>query len=212
MKRKFLILSATLAVIVCAALLQSCNSESVYEEPAYGYYTVEEINVIKAMAEVYGVDVEIDTEYYGEKLTLEEIEKDLMKFSNLPGEYELVPNKDSTEYYFVKKEVLSRTMTRSAELENIGNFVIANGELPFGLTVSWRFATKKGEKDYVSVSVASPLYIQGGGSGELTRSFIRLNHTYSFYRGGTRYGRYNIAGTYYAEGQRKDFKITKVQD
>lgn len=212
MKRKFLILSATLAVIVCAALLQSCNSESVYEEPAYGYYTVEEINVIKAMAEVYGVDVEIDTEYYGEKLTLEEIEKDLMKFSNLPGEYELVPNKDSTEYYFVKKEVLNRTMTRSAELENIGNFVIANGELPFGLTVSWRFATKKGEKDYVSVSVASPLYIQGGGSGELTRSFISLNHTYSFYRGGTRYGRYNIAGTYYAEGQRKDFKITKVQD
>lgn len=212
MKKKILILSAAmLAVVVGAALLQSCSSESMYEEPTYGYYTEEEINVIKAMAEVYEVDVEVESDYNGKKLTMEEIEKDLIAFSNLPGEYELLPNKDSTEYYFVKKELLNRTVTRSVELDNSGSFVVAGSELPFGLTVSWRFASKNGENDYISVSTSAPYYIQGGGTSELTRTFLSLNHTYSFYHTGIRCGRYNIAGTYYAKDQRQDFRITKVE-
>lgn len=211
MKKKILILSAAmLAVVVGAALLQSCSSDSAYEEPAYGYYTEEEINVIKAMAEIYEVDVEVDPAYNGKKLTLEEIEKDLIAFSNLPGEYELVPNKDSTEFHFVKKESLNRSVTRSVELANTGEFVLYKSDMPFGITVSWQFASKKGQEDVVTCRASYPFRIQGGGGHTLCRDYLSLSHTYTFYHLNTSYGRYNISGIYYPDG-RQEFRILKVQ-
>lgn len=120
MKRKFLIMSAVLLTICGAALLQSCSSEYEYYDATeeYGYYTEEEIEAIEAMAEKYGISIEIDRNYYGEKQTLEEIELELMELATIRGEYEIVPQKDSEGniiYTSRKTERNSRTLTRAAE-------------------------------------------------------------------------------------------------
>lgn len=210
MKRSFFILSAMLTLVIGAALLQSCSSESVYEEPLYGCYTEEEIEVIETMAELYGVSVEIDDKYNGQKLTLKEIENDLMIFSNLPGEYELAPNEDSTEFHFSKKELLTRLVTRTAEFPNTGEFVLYEGDMPFALYVSWQFATKKSEEDVVLVRAPYPYIIQGGGSHVLSREHLRLSYTHTYYHRGINYGRFNVSGIYYPSGK-QEFRILKVQ-
>lgn len=120
MKRKFLILSATLLAVCSAALLQSCSSEYEYYDATeeYGYYTEEEITAIEAMAEKYGISIKIDRNYYGEKQTLEEIELELMELATVKGEYEIVPQKDSEGnilYTSRRTERNNRTLTRAAE-------------------------------------------------------------------------------------------------
>ncbi len=214
MKRKFLILSAALLAVCGAALLQSCSSEYEYydETEEYGYYTEEEIEQMVEVAKCYGLDVEIDPDYYGKKLTMAEYTKDLTLFANLPGEYSLVPNNDSTEFYFVRKENAKSTrriLTRSAEsgLASSGNFDFSEG-LPCTVNISWYSSRKNGY--VVSVTATPPYRLHGGGTSYFCSQYLSLNHTYSIYNENIRYGRYNIAGSYYPNGK-KDFKVVQVQ-
>ena len=213
MKRKFLVLSVTMLTVCGAALLQSCSSEFEYYDTTseYGYYTEEEIELMEEVAQCYNLDVEIKSDYYGKKLTMEEFTRDLTLFACFPGEYTLVPNIDSTEYSFVKKEGMKRTAARCTEarLPNNGSTTLSDNTLPFPVTLSWHFGSTS-DKNVVLFRADDQYQLIGGGTSELTRAYVNVNHTYSFYNGGIRYGRYNIAGTYYAYG-RQEFKIIKVQ-
>lgn len=213
MKKSFLVLSALLTLVVSGICLQSCSSEyDEYTTEEYGCYTEKEISSMKAIAEQYGMSVEIDENYYGKKSSLREFERNLIGIANLPGEYRLIPNNDSTAFRFVKKESLPRSSHGLSEilLPNSGSFNISSHDLPTTLTVSWVFATKKNPEG-VTVTVSDPYYVQGGGNHTLDRRFLNLDHTYSFYSGGVRLGRYNIAGTYYTD-KPSDFKIIKIPD
>lgn len=138
-------MSATLAVIVCAALLQSCNSESVYEEPAYGYYTAEEINVIKAMAEAYGLSIELNENYYGSKKTLQEFEHEMAGLSSMLGEYEMSSTMDVRGDIICtsrKKERNPRALTRYVEDSGswTGEEFTAGWEYKASVTIKWNMS------------------------------------------------------------------------
>ena len=142
-------MSATLAVIVCAALLQSCNSESMYEEPAYGYYTAEEINVIKAMAEAYGLSIELDENYYGPKKTFPEFEEEMQSYADMLGEYEIVLEEGENNTFIANKkgDDLSRMSTRSTET---WNDTFKKGIYTFTLTIEWKESTDNKMPGYAS--------------------------------------------------------------
>ena len=159
MKKKILILSAAmLAVVVGAALLQSCSSESAYEEPAYGYYTEEEINVVKAMAEAYGLSFELNEDYYGPKKTLHEFENEMIGLSALTGEYEMIPQRNRNgELTFTsqrKDEVVSRSVTRYIESDGKFSDVEDCDQFEISVTVKWEGdGTASGAKASGSSSV-----------------------------------------------------------
>ena len=144
---------------VCgAALLQSCSSESMYEEPAYGYYTEEEINVIKAMAEVYGLSIELNEDYYGPKKTLYEFENDMIGLSALTGEHEMIPQKNRNgELAFTsqkKDEVVPRSVTRYIESEGEFSDVEDCDDFEISVTIKWEGdGTASGAKASGSSSV-----------------------------------------------------------
>lgn len=109
MKRKFLILSATLLAVCSAALLQSCSSEYEYYDATeeYGYYTEEEISAIESMAEKYDLNIEMDFSKYTRKKSIEEFEKKFQALSTLKGEYEVAPTKktDGTINYVSSRRI-----------------------------------------------------------------------------------------------------------
>ena len=70
MRKSILVLSALLTLVVSGFCLQSCSS--VYDEyttEEYGYYTEEEIAKIRQLIEMYDLNITLDTDYYGEKLS-----------------------------------------------------------------------------------------------------------------------------------------------
>ncbi len=160
MKRKFLILSAAVLTVCGAALLQSCSSEyEYYATEEYGYYTEEEIAAIEAMAEMYGLSLELNENYYGPKKSMIEHEEEMIGLSCLLGDYELIPTKteDSKIVYKTKRKdtAYSRISTRSIEgsgtwsgSEDIKDFEIS-------VEISWEGdGTLQGQKASGSVSVS----------------------------------------------------------
>lgn len=145
MKRKFLILSAMLVVVVSAVCLQSCNSDS-YIAEEYGYYTQEEIDAIKAMAEKYELSIEIDESYYGIKQTLEEVENEMLNCAALLGEYKMTPSEDGKS--FTSKKVIpeiARLTTRLPEgVAPKGSWSKTGGISSYELRISidWEFDEK----------------------------------------------------------------------
>lgn len=120
MKKSILVLSALLTLVVSGVCLQSCSSEyDEYTTEEYGYYTEEEIAAIKALGEKYGVNIEMDVNYYGVKPTFSEIEDEIRSTSLLIGEYEMIPKKDLrglVSYTCKKKgEEFNNNKTRSIE-------------------------------------------------------------------------------------------------
>ena len=119
MKRKFLILSATLLAVCGAALLQSCSSEYEYydETEEYGYYTEEEIKYINDFAEQLNVNIKANPEYYGKKPSIAEIESDIKDLAALIGKHKIIVSSvDSTKNTTTRATSdLSRTKSRSLE-------------------------------------------------------------------------------------------------
>ena len=153
MKRSFFILSAMLTLVIGAALLQSCSSESVYEEPLYGCYTEEEIEVIETMAEAYGLSIEVDRNYYGPKKTFAEFEEEMEYYADLSGEYEfkLLHNSDSNVYVASKvKREFSRIKTRSIEGEDSWSDSFFKGIYTFTLVIEWIESTNTKMPGYAS--------------------------------------------------------------
>lgn len=215
MKKSILVLSALLTLVVSGICLQSCSSE--YEEytaEEYGYYTEEEIDNMMILAQKYDIDVEIDENYCGKKLSIKEFEEILIGFINLPGDYELVQEGNSEIFYFKKKyNETNRTITRSTEarLPETGQTIITSTTAPCAFYLSWRLASKNRPAE-ATISVPDPYYLLGGdgviGNSAFTDYSISIFQTYTVCCQGAS-GRYNISGTYYANG-RKDFKITQV--
>ena len=182
MKKNFLILSAMLTVVVGAALLQSCSSESVYEEPAYGHYTEEEINVIKAMAEAYGLSIELNEDYYGPKKTLYEFENDMIGLSAMLGEYEIIPTPNARGKVVCtsrKKEQGSRTLTRHVEGSGswTGEEIASVSKYKASVTIEWTVS-----QEYSKASGSVTGYVEDGtnnyeeiGTGGLSCIFSGSN-------------------------------------
>lgn len=218
MKKSFLVLSALLTLVVSGICLQSCSSE--YEEyttEEYGYYTEEEIAAMKAIAEKYDTTIEVDENYCGRKASLEEFERTVIQFADLPGEYQLVESEDREGCYLMKKTSnMNRVKTRAMELASSGRAAIAtaypdNSEPSCAIYMSWRLDGSKRD-GIVSLSVDAP-YELGGNYQNIVNRTITPYYISVFenvtvrLRGAS--GRYNISGTYYAGG-RTDFKIIAI--
>ena len=218
MKKGILVLSALLTLVVSGICLQSCSSEyGEYTTEEYGYYTEEEIDNMMALAQKYDIDVKIDRNYYGKKTSLSEFEEELKGFVNLPGDYELVKDADSQKYYFKKKHSdIRRSKTRAGEasLADVGEISISSMDAPCTFYLSWRLATPR-HNATARLSVSAPYYLYGNSdviyNAVITHSYISISENVTLHKDGASYGRYNISGTYYAEG-RKDFKIVKVPE
>lgn len=147
MKKKFLVLSAMLTLVVSGVCLQSCSSEfDSYTTEEYGYYTEEEINAIEALAEKYGVNIDVDKDYYGEKLSLDKFENEFKSLQTIVGEYEMTPIKDGegkTTFIGRKKgEDLERSLTRASEKGSWSGKNKNYSRYDVSVTVSWDLSKK----------------------------------------------------------------------
>lgn len=161
MKRKFLILSAALLTVCGAALLQSCSSEYEYYDTTseYGYYTEEEIAAIEAMAEMYGLSLELNESYYGPKKSLQEHEEEMIGLSSLLGEYELVPvkNEDSQIVYKTQKRETTNSRISTRAIESNGKWSDSQKYKEFSISVeiSWKGnGTLQGQSASGTVSIS----------------------------------------------------------
>ena len=144
MKKKFLVLSAMLTLVVSGVCLQSCSSEfDSYTTEEYGYYTEEEINAIEALAEQYDIIIEINEGYWGVKRTLDDIEQEFRSVAALAGEYEFFQEKGVLKTR-KKGTTVVRTMTRSSE----GSHSFHNDEGDYRITVDISWQTS--DSDYQS--------------------------------------------------------------
>ncbi|MBQ2970155.1 MAG: hypothetical protein IJE15_07200 [Bacteroidaceae bacterium] len=218
MKKSILVLSALLTLVVSGVCLQSCSSEyDEYTTEEYGYYTEEEIAAIEALAEKYDIDAEVDKNYYGQKVSLRDLEERFISIMFLPGDYELKKDGNNGLFYFRKKgNDANRAKTRSVEarLPQVGETTITSSITPCAFYLSWRLATKRYPAE-AHISVLDPYYLLGGdgviGNEDITDYSISIFQTYTICTQGVSCGRYNISGTYYANGT-KDFKITKIPE
>ena len=162
MKRKFLVLSVTMLTVCGAALLQSCSSEFEYydETEEYGYYTEEEIAAIEAMAKMYGLDLEINKNYYGTKKSLIEHENEMIGLSALLGEHKLILQKNENgEILYAsqkKDEDIYRTTTRF--IEGKGSWSGEKSGTPYDfkikVTIKWEGdGTERGVNTSGNVSI-----------------------------------------------------------
>ena len=142
MKKKVLILSALLTVVLGAVSLQSCSSDDSYTTEEYGYYTEEENNLVRAMAEKYGLNVELNEGYYGAKRSLAEIEEEMKGLSSLLGKHELklVKKEDGKLVYSTVKDDshLARTATRAIEGSGYSSGSCEAGDFTISVHVSWK--------------------------------------------------------------------------
>lgn len=171
MKKSILVLSALLTLVASGICLQSCSSE--YEEyttEEYGYYTEEEIAEIKALAEKYGLNVELRFDNCGLKRSIEEFEYRFQVLSSLKGDYEMIPVKqiDGNVSLVSNKKISSyRTSTRSVEkgswsgsesvrIEKERNNMKYYDYYYVDVSISWDF-----EKDVVSQRIKGSVDISG---------------------------------------------------
>ena len=143
MKRKFLIWSAVLTVVFGAALLQSCSAdEDTFATEEYGYYTEAENEMVRALAEKYGLCVEINEEYYGSKRSIAEIEEEMKALSSLLGKHELklVKKENDKLFYTTASDAScpSRVATRTIEGSGISHGTCTIDEFIVSVSVTWR--------------------------------------------------------------------------
>lgn len=198
MKKSILVLSAMLTLVVSGICLQSCSSEyDEYTTEEYGYYTEEEIDAIMALAEKYGVNIDVDKDYYGEKLSLDKFENEFKSLQTIVGEYEMVPIKDGRgRITFIsrkKGEDLERSSTRASEKGSWSGRNNNYSEHCVSVTVSWDLSKKfrdemlKAEGTIVNGTYNMPDII--------TSNFIGSNiEFYGSVSGKTNYG-FNINAT-----------------
>lgn len=139
MKRKFLIWSAVLTVVFSAAVLQSCSADDdTFATEEYGYYTEAENEMVRALAEKYGLCVEINEEYYGSKRSIVEIEEEMKALSSLLGEHKLeLSKKEDDKLVFTEDKGnthIARISTRA--IEEPGTWSDFKKEDSFTITVS----------------------------------------------------------------------------
>ena len=141
MRKNFLILSALLTVVLGTVSLQSCSSDDSYATEEYGYYTEEENNLVRAMAEKYGLSVELNEGYCGAKRSLAEIEEEMKGLSSLLGKHELklVKKEDGKLVYSTVKDDshIARTATRTIEGSGFSSGSCEAGDLTITVSVSW---------------------------------------------------------------------------
>ena len=143
MRKKVLILSALLTVVLGAVSLQSCSSDDSYTTEEYGYYTEEENNLVRAMAKKYGLNVELNEGYYGAKRSLAEIEEEMKGLSSLLGKHELklAKKEDGKMVYSTVKDEshIARTATRTIEGSGSwsGSELSRDGEFSVSVTIAW---------------------------------------------------------------------------
>ena len=182
MKRKFLIWSAVLTIVFGAALLQSCSSDAdTFDTEVYGYYTEEEIETILALAEKYGLNIDINEKFCGVKSSIDELEKEMRGFASLLGKYEMVHEKDEEGKVYCmsrKKNEAPRTVTRFVEGKGdwSGSEESACRNYSASVTISWDISQDLQSKKVsgkASVSVKNPLTndYESVGSGSLSCRF-----------------------------------------
>lgn len=160
MKKSILVLSALLTLVVSGICLQSCSSEyDEYTTEEYGYYTEEEIAAIESMAQRYGLNLELNREYYGPKKSLWEHENEMIGLSFLLGEHEIKPQKGQNGRitYTSQKNGRPRTVTRFIEGEGSWSGSQSATPLDFTITVtiSWSGdGTEYGVRTSGSVEIA----------------------------------------------------------
>lgn len=212
MKRKFLILSAALLAVCGAVLLQSCSSEYEYYDATeeYGYYTEEEIAAIKALGDMYNLNLIVDKNYYGLKNSLTEMERSIIEVLNFEGEYEFANlnyDDENRAHYatMMKKETdHNRVKTRSSEssLPIQGSvYGIGGDSTPCKLSISWRYNTKRGNVVYYTTEYPYCLSLEGYStiedySAKFTNSSISIKNTIYFYRKGVYISSFLIHGVY----------------
>ena len=225
MKRKFLVLSVTMLTVCGAALLQSCSSEFEYYDTTseYGYYTEEEIAAIKALGKMYDSDLNVNENYYGEKLTLPEIERSIIDVLSLEGEYEFTISEQNKETHIYHAEIkrkgtdIQRSKTRSSEssLPIQGTVASISGDpTPCKLTISWRYNTNRGNVVYYTVEQPYYLNLEGHRTiydynAKFIGNSISIDHTLYFYKKGIHVGSFLIHGTY--SSNLNALTITKVK-
>lgn len=219
MKKSFLVLSALLTLVVSGICLQSCSSEyEEYSTEEYGFYTEEEITEMKAIAEKYNTDINVDENYFGRKASLVEFENAVIQFLNFSGDYQLVESIDNDGYCLLKKSSdLSRTKARIAELPRNGQITVGTiyPRRPYNtctIYLSWTLPSDPHEGS-LTLSASSPFQLYGNNlsviSGTVTPYYVSIheNITISYY--GINCGRYCVSGTHHAAGESK-FTITEV--
>ena len=142
MKKKFLVLSAMLTLVVSGICLQSCSSEfDSYTTEEYGYYTEEEINAIEALAEQYGLCMEINKDYCGVKLSLLDIEKDIKNMASILGTHEMkLASKDdyTTTMSSQTDDCFPRQTTRYVEGDGSWSGSESRDGMDVIVTISWQ--------------------------------------------------------------------------
>ena len=164
MKRKILIWSAGLTIVFGAALLQSCSSDAdTFATEEYGYYTEEEINAIMALAKKYGLNIELNEDYYGPKQNLSDFENEMIGLSSLLGEHELIQrdNGNGRVAYSSRKkgEDIPRSVTRFIEGEGSWSDSKSPTPLDFKINVKIKW---KGDGTATGVQTSGEVKITKG--------------------------------------------------
>lgn len=142
MKKSILVLSALLTLVVSGICLQSCSSEyDEYTTEEYGYYTEEENALVRALAEKYGLYVEINEEYYGHKCSMAKIEEEMQALASLIGKQEIkLAKRESDKFiYTICKESISpaRSATRAIEGQGKWSGSEISGDYTISVEIKW---------------------------------------------------------------------------
>lgn len=188
MKKSILVLSALLTLVVSGVCLQSCSSEyDEYTTEEYGYYTEEEIAAIEAMAEKYGLNLRMDENYYGEKLSLSEFEKEFKSILSIKGEYEMIPIKDTNGTVTCtsrkKGEMIERSSTRAAE-----SWSGSDNSTKYSVSVVVKWDFSKRLRDEILTAKGTLSYGIASISDELSNNFIGENIEFYGSISGSLYG------------------------
>lgn len=121
MKKKRLVsFILVLSSLVIAEVISSCSSYF-DEEETYGNYTFQEEMEFESLAREYGLSLEIDDTYFGNKLSRKQIENLCKDVSTLLGKYEIVGEKrnDRIELVALNKRSLTSVNVETPSLEKI---------------------------------------------------------------------------------------------
>lgn len=219
MKKKFFVLSALLILAMNIICLQSCSSDSDrYSTEEYGTYTDDEILVINNLAEIYGIGVSIDRNYYGIKKTIKEFEADFQSLSKLAGEYRMT---NGTIAYKSESNGPASTVPKTAESQKgEGSVSQTAGEYKVSVSLSWQtsvnalpgtatgsFSVAKGEEGTDGTS--GNLNCSMGGAGTIT---ITFSGSKSWTVGGVTYTCSISQGTYDIEKNIGSFVVSVVNN
>ena len=196
-------------VLIATTIIASCSSE--FEEENYGSYSLQEKQELECLAKEYGLNLEIDETYYGEKLTRSEIENLCQAFSVSLGEYEFIgeENENKVVCYSIDKDLL-----RSIPEELSGHELVWSGTEPYSdfiFSVNL-FRGESSEQYTFFVNIQSSLFNNGVTitsdktcmhSGLLLAFWCDVDYVLS---NGARF-LFHLSGTYYENSHTGSFTI-----